>query len=288
MLKIVPLSRHLGADISGLNLRKVTKKGEPEQVDELRRIVSEYKVLRFREQHLEPGELVGLASIFGPVRSLKRADLSTVHIPKHPEIKVVSNVSKNGKMVGDGGSSENAWHTDGSYLVTPTAMTLLYGRKAPTRQPPRTFFLSLQTLYDRLPKEFVNLIRPLRAIHYSPWAYAPEYAAEIEALPEGADRRHIGPSHPLIRRDPATGRLSLFPPRQRACVIENHSSEESKNISDALWDLIETTDEFWGDTIQPDDLMLFDNRFTMHRREPFNVTEERILWHVTTDGERPE
>ncbi|UCI32039.1 TauD/TfdA dioxygenase family protein [Mesorhizobium sp. B4-1-4] len=283
-----PLSPMLGADVTGIDLNELLNDND-NRIEQIKGLVAAHKVLRFRGQQLGPGELVRLAGRFGPIRSLRRANSAgTVHIPEHPQIKVVSNVSRDGTVLGDGGSSENAWHTDGSYLDTPTALTFLYGRKAPTRHPPKTYFMDLQAVYDSLPKVLSDFIAPLKAIHYSESSYATEYAADIQALPEGADRRHIGPKHPLVRRDLATGRLSLFPPRQRGCLIEGLSAQESEKLSNVLWSIIERFDSYWGDSIEPDDLMLFDNRFSLHRREAFDALEERILWHVTTDGERPQ
>lgn len=287
MITAEPLTRTLGADVTGADLCSCLT-GQQEQIEEIKSLAVRYKVLRFRAQNLGPGELVQLAKRFGVVRALRRVSGTAAHIPEHPEIKVVSNVSRDGVLLGDGGSSENAWHNDGSYLDTPTALTFLYGRTAPVRRPPKTFFMDMQALYDGLPQTLKDLIGPLKAIHYSKFNYAPEYAGEIEALPDGADRRHIGPRHPLVRRDIGTGRLSLFPPRQRDCLIEGLSREESEKLSNVLWSVIERWPEYWGASIEPDDLMVFDNRFTLHRREPFDATEERVLWHVTTDGERPQ
>lgn len=286
MITAEPLTPALGADVTA-DVRALMT-GHEDEIDRIRDLVVRYKVLRIRRQHLAPGELVELARRFGPTRALRRADGSAAHIPEHPEIKVVSNVSRDGVLLGDGGSSENAWHNDGSYLDTPTALTFLYGRTAPVRRPPKTYFMDMQALYDGLPETLKDFIKPLKGIHYSKFNYAPEYAEEIGALPDGADRRHIGPRHPLVRRDLATGRLSLFPPRQRDCLIEGLSVEESEKLSNVLWSVIERWPEFWGASIEPDDLMIFDNRFTLHRREPFDATEERVLWHVTTDGERPQ
>lgn len=288
MPSIHPLSPTLGADITGIDLHDLAN-GSDEKMDELRGLVARYKVLRFRGQQLDPGELVQFASHFGAVRALRRPTSgAAMHISGHPKIKVVSNVSRDGVPLGDGDAAELSWHTDGSYLDTPTALTFLYGRKTPTRRPPKTYFMDLQAVYSALPEALSDFIRPLKAIHYSLFAYAPEYAGQIEALPKGADRRHIGPRHPLVRRDPVTKRPSLFPPRQRECLIEGLSPEESRKLSNVLWSVIERHPDYWGDSIEPDDVMLFDNRFSLHRRESFDAVEERILWHVTTDGERPQ
>jgi len=287
VLKAVPLSPELGAEIEDADLREVAA-GDESTIATIRQLIARHKVVRFRGQSLEPGQLVDLAARFGPVRALKRPNSAeTVHIPGHPQIKVVSNVMRDGRAIGDGGSAENAWHTDGSYLPAMTALTFLYGVKTPAKAPPKTCFMDLQMVYDCLPRSLADMIAPLEAIHYSVFSYAPEFAAEIEALPPGADRRHIGPRHPLVYRDPASGRRSLFPPRQRACLIEGLSPEESEKLANVLWSVIERTEEYWGDVIAPGDLLLFDNRISLHRRDRFDAGEERVLWHVTTDGERP-
>lgn len=288
MIHVQPVSPHIGADAPSYELRALLEISDADAIEAIWKLVRSFKVLRFTKQKLTPHELVRLAELFGSVRALKRRKGFAHHIQDCPQIKVVSNVTANGEATGDGGSSENAWHTDGSYLPRPTALTFLYGRKAPTRNAPKTYFLDMQKVYDELPAQLIARICGRRAIHYSPVAYAPEYAAEIEALDEDADRRHIGPRHPLIRRDPATGRPSLFPPRQRECLIEGLSVSESEALADALWSAIETAEQVWGCTVEADDLMLFDNRFTLHRREPFDTDEERTLWHVTTDGEMPQ
>jgi taurine dioxygenase len=285
LLKVVPLSSHLGAEIEDIDLRAIAT-GDEAPVAEIKDLIARHKVLRFRGQALEPGPLVDLAARFGPVRALKRTNSAeTTHIPGHPQIKVVSNVQRDGRAIGDGGSTENAWHTDGSYLPAMTALTFLYGVKTPAKAPPKTCFMDLQMVYDRLPQSIADTIAPLQAIHYSVFSYAPEFAAEIEALPPGADRRHIGPRHPLVYRHPQTGRLSLLPPRQRACLIEGYSPEESEKLAHVLWSVIERTEDYWGDVIAPGDLVLFDNRISLHRRDAFDAGEERVLWHVTTDGE---
>lgn len=286
MLATLPLSPHLGVDVTGADLHEFVN-GHETEIEQIKTLVARHKVLRFRGQRLEPAELVGLAKRFGPVRALRRPTGTAVHIADHPQIKVVSNVTRDGAPLGDGDASELSWHTDGSYLDTPTALTFLYGRKAPAQLPPKTYFMSLAAVYESLPQVLKEFILPLKAIHYSVFSYAPEYADEIKALPEGANRRHIGPKHPLVRRDPTTGQLSLFPPRQRECLVEGLSPEESAKLANVLWSVIERFPDHWGDNILPDDLMVFDNNVSLHRREPFNAKEERILWHVTTDGQVP-
>jgi len=285
MLKAVPLSPHLGADIEEIDLRIIAAE-DGEAVSAIKDLIGRYKVVRFRGQSLEPGHLVDLARRFGPVRALKRPNSAeTVHLPGHPQIKVVSNVLRDGRAIGDGGSAENVWHMDGSYLPAMTALTFLYGVKTPSKAPPKTCFMDLQMVYERLPRSLADAIEPLHAVHYSLFSYAPEFAAEIEALPPGADRRHIGPLHPLVYRDPQTGRRSLYPPRQRACLIKGYSPEESEKLAHILWSAIERMEDYWGDVIAPGDLVLFDNRISLHRRDAFDAGEERVLWHVTTDGE---
>lgn len=289
MISIRKLSEHIGADIEGVSLGDVVGSKDKDNVSAIRNALNQHLVVRFRGQSLTAGQLVDLASLFGPVRALKRATATDVsHIDGHPQIKVVSNVvNSDGKSIGDGGSAENSWHTDGTYLCQPTELTFLYGREAPKVSPPKTYFMSMISVYGRLPDALTEKLKNLWSVHYSPFNFAPEFADEIQALPAGSDRRHIGPIYPMVRTNPYDGRLSLFLPRQRQCLIKGLSYDESEKLSDLLWTYIEGSTCVWGASIEPDDLFLFDNRFTLHRREPFDAAERRILWHVTTDGTPP-
>lgn len=289
MFTITELSPTIGADVGHIDLDKLVESKDSAVFTELRAALRKHLVLRFRHQNLSPDQFVSLASAFGPTKSLKRATVTTTaHLGDHPQIKVVSNVSnENGRPIGDGGSSENYWHTDGTYLPRPIELTFLYGRESPKENPPKTVFMNLCDVYDRLPRCLTSYLGKLRCIHYSQYNFAPEYAEQIAELPEGADRRHIGPSFPLVRLNPHTGRPSLYLPRQRQCLIEGLTGEESEKLSDLLWTYVEAFDQTWGDVIAVDDLLVFDNSYTLHRREAFDSRERRILWHIATEGEPP-
>ncbi|WP_213290834.1 TauD/TfdA family dioxygenase [Bradyrhizobium sp. sGM-13] len=289
MFTITELSPSIGADVSNIDLSQVVESKDTAVVAELRAAIHKYFVLCFRKQHLTPDQFVSLAAAFGQIKTLKRTTATvTTHVDGHPRIKVVSNVSNDdGRPIGDGGSSENHWHTDGTYLPRPVELTFLYGRESPKTNPPKTIFMNLCELYDRLPSCLTSHLSKLRCIHYSQFNFAPEYAEQIAALPEGADRRHIGPKFPLVRVHPHTGRPSLYLPRQRRCLIEGLTLGESEKLSDLLWTYIEGYSTTWGDVIGVDDLFVFDNNHTLHRREAFDCSERRILWHITTEGELP-
>ncbi|MET4349390.1 TauD/TfdA family dioxygenase [Bradyrhizobium sp. RT9a] len=289
MFTITKLSPAIGADVANIDLSRLAESKDCTVVAALREALQKHFVLRFRSQYLSPDEFVSLASAFGHTKTLKRATATTsAHLGGHPQIKVVSNVSNDdGRPIGDGGSSENYWHTDGTYLPQPVELTFLYGRESPKINPPKTFFMSLSEVHDRLPRCLTSYLRELSCIHYSQYNFAPEYAEQIAALPEGADRRHIGPSFPLVRLNPHSGRPSLYLPRQRQCLIEGLTSEESAKLSDLLWTYVEAYDDTWGDVIGVDDLFVFDNGYTLHRREAFHSSERRVLWHITTEGEPP-
>lgn len=289
MFTITELSPSIGADVNDIDLGQIVESRDTAIVAELRAAIHKYFVLRFRKQHLSPDQFVSLAAAFGRTKTLKRATATTTaHVGGHPQIKVVSNVSNDdGRPIGDGGSSENHWHADGTYLPRPVELTFLYGRESPRISPPKTIFMNLCEVYDRLPSCLTSNLGKLRCIHYSQFNFAPEYAERIGALPRGADHRHIGPSFPLVRVHPYTGRPSLYPPRQRQCLIEGLTLEEGEKLSDLLWTYIEGYSSTWGDVIGVDDLFVFDNNYTLHRRESFDCSERRILWHIATEGEPP-
>src|SRR5690606_12922788 len=100
----------------------------------------------------------------------------------------------------------------------------------------------------------------------------------------GGDIRTAGPRQPLLHRHHATGAPCLLLPRQIDCVIEGCSDAESAALSRDLWSLVGECEDGVGYGIEPCDLVILDNRYTLHMRDSFPQTERRELWHTSTIG----
>ena len=287
-LHLEPLSPFLGVEARSLDLKAALADDDRAVFGALNAAIDRHRLVRIRDLDLSPQDFVAVAAMFGPVSALRRASKEGLHFPDFPAIKVVANgQSADGVKLGDGDAAENAWHTDGTYLANPTCLTFLYGRKIPS-QPPRTVFMDMTEVYRRLPERLKAEVAGRSAVHYSLYNHDEEDEAAIAALQDPADRKRIGPSRPLVVRHPVSGLPSLAPPRQRDCVIDGLDDRQSRVLADALWDFIAAQDCVWGEVITPGDLLLWDNRFSLHMREAFANNEERLLWHTTTGGARYE
>jgi len=97
----------------------------------------------------------------------------------------------------------------------------------------------------------------------------------------------VGAEHPIVRTHPATGRKALFLGRRRNAYIPGLSLADSEALLDALWDHA-TRDEFtWYQQWRAGDLILWDNRCVMHRRDAFDPATRRVMHRTQIKGDRP-
>ena len=97
----------------------------------------------------------------------------------------------------------------------------------------------------------------------------------------------VGAGHPVVRTHPATGRKALFLGRRRSAYIPGLSLDDSEALLDALW-AHATQDKFaWYQQWRPGDLILWDNRAVMHRRDAFDPAARRVMHRTQIKGDRP-
>lgn len=281
---LTPLSTYLGVEVQGLDLARLD---EDDTTSRLQALLDEHLLLLFRRQQIEPGEIVALARRLGPVVDLKRANNpGAVHVPGCPEIKVISNArAADGRPIGDGDAAELGWHSDGSHLAVPPALTIFACRVAPAA-PPRTSFLDMRRVYDTLPDGLKARIVGLTAVH----ALAKRenrLVDRLKAVSLTEAERRDGPTHPLVRRHPRSGRGALYLPRQRDALVHGLPPEDSKRLLDELWDQAWDAPFRCALALEAGDVVVWDQRVTMHRREAFDADQDRVMWHLTVEGETP-
>jgi taurine dioxygenase len=123
-LQIKPLSEHVGAEISVVNLTADLPDDIFEEIDDA---YNRYSVLVFRDQELTPEQHTAFARRFGELEISPRTQFA---LPAHPEILVLSNIIENGKPIGNADAGRT-WHTDMSYTKTPPRGSLLYAVEIP-------------------------------------------------------------------------------------------------------------------------------------------------------------
>ena len=287
--QVVPTTAALGAEVRGLDLKTL----DDAAFKELHRAWLDNVMLVFRGQSLVAEDLVRLVRRFGtPVTSsgLHKRDLNEragnelFNLP--PEVTVVSNVKQEGKSVGILGDGEVVWHSDFSFKERPTAARMLVAMEVPPRElGGNTFFLNCYAAFDALPAEMKRCVSGLTvkqadiidtAMKLRPGA---SLDADIRTVP--------GPSHPVISTHPETGHNMLFLGRRHGAYVDGFSLEESEALLNRLWAHCAQPRFWYEHRWSAGDVVVWDNRAILHRRDPFDATSRRLLYAAQVEGHRP-
>jgi taurine dioxygenase len=191
--------------------------------------------------------------------------------------------------IGSLGAGEAVWHTDMSYLENPPKASMLYALEVPPAGGD-THFCNMYRAYDSLPdalKQRASLLGLKHDATYNSGGYVRQGLAATDDPVSSA-----GVYHPLVRTHPETGRRALYLGRRRNAYLRGLPLAESEALLDELWSYA-TRDETawhnqWRHQWQPGDVVLWDNRCTMHRRDSFDPSSRRILYRTqikSTPGE---
>jgi taurine dioxygenase len=272
----------LGADITGVDLsRPLTD----EQVAAIVDAWHQNLVLRFRGQSLSDADLIRFSQHFGKLDLAPISSSGKREIPEYPEIVVISNVKEGGRPIGSLGNAEAEWHTDMSYVEMPPKMSCLYSLEVP-EEGGNTSFLNMYAAYEALPDDLKQAIIGKRCKHDISRNSAGEVRKGFEAYANEPDPRKIpGTYHPLVCSHPKTGRKCLYLGRRGNAHIEGLGVEESEELLDQLWAHAIRPEFRWDQVWRVGDLILWDNRCTMHRRDAFDDSARRIMHRTQVKGE---
>jgi len=277
-IAVFPSGKPLGAEIRGVDLRAVTDA----DFAAIQRAWNDYSVLVFRGQQLTDNDLIAFSRRFGDLDWAPIQETGRRFVEGHPEIYVVSNVIVNGEPIGSLGAGEASWHTDMSYLEIPPKASMLYALEVPPIGG-NTYFCGMYHAYDSLPDTLKHRIAGRMLKHdgtYNSGGYL------RQGVTAGNDPvTSPGAWHPLVCTHPETKRRALYLGRRRNAYIQGLPLAESEALLDELW-AIATREEFtWWNEWQVGDLVLWDNRSTMHRRDSFDPATRRILHRTQIKSE---
>jgi len=287
--EVVPTDAPLGAEVRGLDLRAL----DDATFAELHKAWLDHVMLVFRGQSLVPQDLVNLVRRFGtPVtssglhkRDLKeRAGTQLLNLP--PEVTVVSNVKQDGMPVGILGDGEVVWHSDFSFKERPTAARMLVAMEVPPRElGGSTFFLNCYAAYDAMPADLKKRVSGLTIKQ----ADIVDTAMKVRpGMSLDMDYRSVpGPSHPVISTHPETGHNMLFLGRRHGAYVNGLSLEESEALLNRLWEHATQLRFCYEHKWAVGDVVVWDNRATLHRRDPFESTSRRVLYAAQVEGHKP-
>ena len=285
MMNVIPTGRALGAEVAGIDLSKeVSAAARNFIVDAYIR----HQVLLFRGQSLSFSDLLRLRELFGPpglaanqLLGLGRKKYYADDVPD--EITIISNiVDANGTPVGALGDGEAFWHTDSSFTETPISASLLHAIEV-TEEGGETAFLDMYRAYEELPPALAQRINGKYAnhskVHNSAGVRRPEFADVTD--PSKAP----GVKHPIVRTHPVSGRKCLYLGRRLNSYIFGLPVEESEKLLDDIWAHTCQDKYVWEHKWRVGDLLVWDNRCTMHHRNAFSPNARRLMHKSTTAGE---
>jgi len=276
-LGVTPTGGGVGAEITGVDLRRL----DNDAFAAIRRAFVENSVLLFRGQKLSDDDLIAFSRRFGALDWAPVQENGRRFVEGKPEIYVVSNVVEKGVAIGSLGAGEAVWHTDMSYLDDPPMASMLYAIEIPPKGG-NTGFCNMYSAYEGLPDALKRRAAGLRIKHdgtYNSGGYLREGVSATDD-----PRSSPGAVHPLVCTHPDSGRRCLYLGRRRNAYLLGLDLAESEALLDQLWSYA-TRDEFtWYNNWRPGDLVLWDNRCTMHRRDPFDPAARRIMHRTQIKG----
>jgi taurine dioxygenase len=272
---IEPLAGALGAEVRGVNLRTVRDWAE------IDRAFLEYSVLAFRDQHIEPPDLMQIGAHFG----------APCHYPFVTGLEgfpfIFEVVKEEQETVNFGGN----WHSDTTYLEQPPLATLLYALETPA-QGGDTLFSSSYAAYDALSEGMRALVDTLIGVNSSSLKvtggrrkmHSTIGSMKVQDMDQ-ADRYEA--EHPVVRTHPETGRKALYLSRSHTLHFKDMSEEESRPLIDFL-QAHQIRPEFtcrvrWS----PGTLTVWDNRCTQHCAVNDYHGQRRRMRRLTVGAQTP-
>ncbi len=283
-LTVIPLGNGIAAQIDGVNLR------QPLSPDTRERIMAawmQHKVLRFRgQQGMSTQQLVDFSRLFGELDRAPTPANKTgkPYLAEFPTVTAISNIVVDGQPIGGLGAYEAEWHTDMSYNDHTPSASILYAIEIPPSGGD-TWFCDMVSAYEQLPADLKARIATLQCVHDASRNSAGMLRKGWKEVTD--PRETIGAHHPLVRTHPVTKRKALFLGRRLNAYIPGLGLEESEALLDTLWSRAVRPEATWVQQWKVGDVLIWDNRCTMHRRDAFDPGTRRLMHRTQIAGDRP-
>ena len=278
-IEVIPTGAALGAEVRGIDLSRLDDAAFARVVQAWH----DHSVVLVRDQRLNDQELIAFSHRLGDLDWAPIQETGRRFVDGLPEIYIVSNVKVNGEPIGSLGDGEAVWHTDMSYLDVPPKASMLYALEVPPAGG-NTSFCSMYDVYEALPPPLRERIAGLKIKHdgtYNSGGYVRQ-----GVTPTDDPLTSPGAIHPLVCRHPDTGRRMLYLGRRRNAYLVGLGLAESEALLNELWAFVDRSEFAWEHVWRVGDLVLWDNRCTMHRRDAFDPNSRRIMHRTQVKGEQ--
>jgi taurine dioxygenase len=278
VLEAVPTGA-LGAEVRGVDLAAI----DAAQVEAVRSLWYRHDVLIFRGQRLTDDDLLAFSRHFGVLDPPPNQGTGRKSPPGYPEVYVVSNVlDERGEPIGALGDGEATWHTDMSYAAEPPDASMLYALEVPARGGD-TWFCSMKAALGRMPRTLVERITPLDIKHDGTYDSGGYLRKGMTASHD--PRTSVGTAHPMVIAHPVSGDQALYLGRRRNAYVMGLALDESERLLDEVWAYADAS--VYRHRWAVGDLVLWDNRTTMHRRDAFDPASRRVMHRTQIKGSNP-
>ena len=280
-MQIIPIGEMIAADIQDANLSQPL---DDVSIAAIAEAWNENLVLRFRNQHLSDADLIRFSSYFGELDPPGPNPYGVTFLPEFPEINVISNVKDEvGVPIGNLGDGEAVWHADMTYIDNPPEAGILYALEVPVGQGD-TYFANMVAAYNDLPSDLRLATEGKTLIHDAAHNSAGMLRKGYEEITDV--KLTPGARHPLAYED-QHGRVSLFLGRRPHAYIVGMEESDSDSLLDALWAHATRPKYSWHNEWQKGDLVMWQNRMVMHRRDAFDPSTRRVMHRTQLKGKSP-
>ncbi|MCA3736960.1 MAG: TauD/TfdA family dioxygenase [Phenylobacterium sp.] len=278
-VRVAPEASGFGARITGVDLSQPL---DPRDLEDVRAAWARHAVVCFPGQPLSLDALEAFTLQIGPFGK----DPYIEPMPGRP------NVLELRRQPDEKASNFGAgWHSDWSFLETPPAATLLRAQTIPPVGGD-TLFVDASRAWVALSDAMKAVVAPLQAVHSARQSYGAKgvFARDTEArtmkiiVSEEADSSL---THPLVRTHPVTGRKALYISPVYTVGIEGFTPEESQALLGFLFAHLTREEFIYRHRWTEGDLLMWDNRCTMHFAEGGYDGHLRVMHRTTVQGEVP-
>ena len=280
-IDVKPVSPHIGVELLGIDLAQPI--GDA-QFAAIRAAWLRHTILLVRGQaHLRPEDLIAFARRFG---ELDEHDQPQYCLAGYPEIAIVSNVKEAGRYIG-APKAGRQWHSDAQYLRHPPSASLLWAKEVPP-EAGNTCFANMVAAYRALDSSRRQRIDRLRVNFSRVRAYA-LYHPERPPLSDEEKARLPDVQHPIVREHPETGEHALYVGgEQHGGTVIGMPADEGEALMRELREFATQPRFAYEHRWRAGDLIVWDNRSTMHCALPFDEERyRRVMYRVQIAGDEP-
>lgn len=282
-IQVKPLHTMIGAEVRGVDFTRPIPR---ETADEVHAAWMEHLVLVFPGQPVTDEQHVEATRAFGEPEIFHQNIIKSRFVP---EIFRVSNVDEDDNLMMPEHptmqqlGSARKWHTDSSYRQNPAMGSLLHGIEV-SKTGGITCFTNMYAVLDELPERLRSKVEGRKALHDFD-----KLSRIANARKATEEERAAMPAvwQPMVRKHPVTGRASLYISPIYNDEIEGMASDEAKDLIDELTEFAGQDRFVYKHTWTQDDIVMWDNRCTMHVVTPHDPMERRVMHRTTIVGDGP-